>query len=91
VLYDFTGNDVNTTVQKVADMVKEQWVSDVMVAVPNRLLNMINDSSMKLSRKNLIYSFLLGTSMLIYMAESYLRCFVLVICRSREMIVRVTV
>lgn len=27
VLFDFTGNDVNTTVQVVADMVKEQWVS----------------------------------------------------------------
>ena len=27
VLYDFTDNDKNTTVQKVEDMVKEQWVS----------------------------------------------------------------
>ena len=27
VLYDFTGNDVNTTVQTVAKMVKEDWVS----------------------------------------------------------------
>ena len=26
VLYDFTGNSANTTVQKVEDMVKEQWV-----------------------------------------------------------------
>lgn len=26
VLFDFTDNDKNTTVQKVADMVKEQWV-----------------------------------------------------------------
>ena len=26
VLYDFTGNDVNTTVQTVAEMVKEEWV-----------------------------------------------------------------
>ena len=26
VLFDFTGNDVNTTVQKVEDMVKESWV-----------------------------------------------------------------
>lgn len=26
VLYDFTGNDVNTTVQTVAKMVKEHWV-----------------------------------------------------------------
>jgi hypothetical protein len=27
-LYDFTGNDKNTTVQKVEDMVKEAWVRD---------------------------------------------------------------
>ena len=27
VLYDFTGNDHNTTVQTVEDMVKEAWVS----------------------------------------------------------------
>ena len=26
VIFDFTGNDVNTTVQKVEDMVNEQWV-----------------------------------------------------------------
>lgn len=26
VLFNFKGNDVNTTVQPVADMVKEQWV-----------------------------------------------------------------
>ena len=26
VLFDFTGNSANTTVQTVADMVKEQWV-----------------------------------------------------------------
>jgi len=26
VLFDFTGNADNTTVQKVEDMVKEQWV-----------------------------------------------------------------
>ena len=29
VLYDFTGNDHNTTVQKVKDMVKEAWVSSI--------------------------------------------------------------
>jgi hypothetical protein len=27
VLFDFKGNSANTTVQAVADMVKEQWVS----------------------------------------------------------------
>jgi hypothetical protein len=26
VIFNFTGNDVNTTVQPVANMVKEQWV-----------------------------------------------------------------
>ena len=26
VIFSFTGNDVNTTVQAVANMVKEQWV-----------------------------------------------------------------
>ncbi len=29
VIFDFTGNDVNTTVQKVEDMVKEHWVRAV--------------------------------------------------------------
>ena len=35
VLFDFTGNDVNTTVQKVEDMVKEHWVClDVYLSDP---------------------------------------------------------
>lgn len=34
VLYDFTGNDVNTTVQTVAKMVKEEWVSLLASATP---------------------------------------------------------
>ena len=29
ILFDFTGNDHNTTVQEVEDMVKEAWVSHV--------------------------------------------------------------
>ncbi|PIL33613.1 hypothetical protein GSI_04236 [Ganoderma sinense ZZ0214-1] len=33
VLFDFTGNDVNTTVQKVEDMVKEQWVRRISLFV----------------------------------------------------------
>jgi hypothetical protein len=33
VIFNFTGNDVNTTVQAVADMVKEQWV-----CYPGRLI-----------------------------------------------------
>ncbi|KIJ66131.1 hypothetical protein HYDPIDRAFT_174819 [Hydnomerulius pinastri MD-312] len=35
VLYDFTGNDVNTTVQTVADMVKEQWFSEAIAEEPD--------------------------------------------------------
>lgn len=35
VLYDFTGNDHNTTVQKVEDMVKEAWVSFFAIAQLN--------------------------------------------------------
>ena len=33
VLYDFTGNDHNTTVQKVEDMVKEAWVSCISLSI----------------------------------------------------------
>ena len=33
VLFDFTGNDDNTTVQKVEDMVKESWVSRLLDAI----------------------------------------------------------
>ncbi|KIK61122.1 hypothetical protein GYMLUDRAFT_43217 [Collybiopsis luxurians FD-317 M1] len=35
VLYDFTGNDVNTTVQKVEDMVKEQWFAEAIAEEPD--------------------------------------------------------
>ncbi|KAJ3805057.1 Metallo-dependent phosphatase-like protein [Lentinula aff. lateritia] len=38
VLYDFTGNDVNTTVQSVADMVKEQWFSEAIAEEPDVFL-----------------------------------------------------
>ncbi|KAJ3730292.1 Metallo-dependent phosphatase-like protein [Lentinula raphanica] len=38
VLYDFTGNDVNTTVQSVADMVKEQWFADAIAEEPDLFL-----------------------------------------------------
>ena len=34
-MYDFTGNSVNTTVQFVADMVKEQWVSALICVRSN--------------------------------------------------------
>ncbi|KAG6382133.1 Metallo-dependent phosphatase-like protein [Boletus reticuloceps] len=37
VLYDFTGNSVNTTVQFVADMVKEQWVSGSICIAPDAI------------------------------------------------------
>ncbi|KAF8557876.1 hypothetical protein OG21DRAFT_1406257 [Imleria badia] len=35
VLYDFTGNDVNTTVQSVANMVKEQWFAEAIEEEPD--------------------------------------------------------
>ncbi|KAJ8591055.1 hypothetical protein M405DRAFT_735789 [Rhizopogon salebrosus TDB-379] len=35
VLYDFTGNDMNTTVQAVADMVKEQWFVEAITEEPD--------------------------------------------------------
>ncbi|KIK61123.1 hypothetical protein GYMLUDRAFT_43221 [Collybiopsis luxurians FD-317 M1] len=35
VLFDFTGNDVNTTVQKVEDMVKEQWFAGAIEEEPD--------------------------------------------------------
>ena len=38
VLYDFTGNDKNTTVQKVEDMVKEQWFADAIKDEPDFFL-----------------------------------------------------
>ncbi|EDQ99504.1 uncharacterized protein LACBIDRAFT_334938 [Laccaria bicolor S238N-H82] len=38
VLYNFTGNDKNTTVQKVADMVKEAWFADAIKAEPDFFL-----------------------------------------------------
>ncbi|KAJ6525668.1 Metallo-dependent phosphatase-like protein [Mycena capillaripes] len=38
VLYDFTGNDANTTVQPVADMVKESWFLDAIKDEPDVFL-----------------------------------------------------
>ncbi|KAE9403326.1 hypothetical protein BT96DRAFT_964523 [Gymnopus androsaceus JB14] len=38
VLYDFTGNDVNTTVQSVANMVQEQWFADAIAEEPDLFL-----------------------------------------------------
>ncbi|KAI0253692.1 Metallo-dependent phosphatase-like protein [Lactifluus subvellereus] len=38
VLYDFTGNDRNTTVQKVEDMVKEAWFADAIKDEPDFFL-----------------------------------------------------
>ncbi|KAL6305140.1 Metallo-dependent phosphatase-like protein [Sparassis latifolia] len=35
VLYDFTGNDVNTTVQTVANMVKESWFEEAIEEEPD--------------------------------------------------------
>jgi hypothetical protein len=38
VLFDFTGNDVNTTVQKVEDMVKETWFAEAIKEAPDFFL-----------------------------------------------------
>ena len=38
VLFDFTGNDDNTTVQKVANMVKEKWFADAIKEEPDFFL-----------------------------------------------------
>ncbi|CAL1711447.1 unnamed protein product [Somion occarium] len=38
VLFDFTGNDKNTTVQKVADMVKESWFHEAIQEEPDFFL-----------------------------------------------------
>ncbi|EMD32950.1 hypothetical protein CERSUDRAFT_118376 [Gelatoporia subvermispora B] len=38
VLYDFTGNDVNTTVQPVAEMVKEEWFAEAIKEEPDFFL-----------------------------------------------------
>ncbi|KAI0943929.1 hypothetical protein AcV7_001880 [Taiwanofungus camphoratus] len=38
VIYDFTGNDVNTTVQKVANMVEEDWFAEAIEEEPDFFL-----------------------------------------------------
>ncbi|KAI0629441.1 Metallo-dependent phosphatase-like protein [Trametes polyzona] len=38
VLFDFTGNDANTTVQKVGDMVKEHWFAEAIKEEPDFFL-----------------------------------------------------
>ncbi|TFK44996.1 Metallo-dependent phosphatase-like protein [Crucibulum laeve] len=38
ILYDFTGNDHNTTVQKVEDMVKEPWLAEAIKEEPDFFL-----------------------------------------------------
>ncbi|KAG5643195.1 hypothetical protein DXG03_001355 [Asterophora parasitica] len=38
VLFNFTGNDKNTTVQKVADMVQEKWFADAIEDEPDFFL-----------------------------------------------------
>ncbi|KAI0821280.1 Metallo-dependent phosphatase-like protein [Irpex lacteus] len=38
VLFDFTGNDENTTVQKVEDMVKEHWFAEAIKEEPDFFL-----------------------------------------------------
>lgn len=38
VIFDFTGNDKNTTVQKVEDMVKETWFKEAIKDEPDFFL-----------------------------------------------------
>ncbi|KAH9917217.1 Metallo-dependent phosphatase-like protein [Amylocystis lapponica] len=38
IIFDFTGNDVNTTVQPVEDMVKEQWFAEAIAEEPDFFL-----------------------------------------------------
>ena len=38
VLFDFLGNDVNTTAQNVEDMVKEQWFLEAIQDEPGPFL-----------------------------------------------------
>lgn len=38
VLFNFAGNDKNTTVQKVADMVQEKWFVDAIKEEPDFFL-----------------------------------------------------
>ena len=38
VLYDFTGNDHNTTVQRVQDMVNESWFHEAIQEEPDLFL-----------------------------------------------------
>ena len=38
VLFDFTGNDVNTTVEKVESMVKEKWFLEAIQEEPDLFL-----------------------------------------------------
>lgn len=45
VLFDFTDNDRNTTVQKVADMVNEQWVRNTGIGSVKRIYLPIVTSS----------------------------------------------
>lgn len=54
VLYDFTGNDKNTTVQSPTDMVKEHWVFIILTYVSGMklYLTIFIDSSLKLFGKS---------------------------------------
>ena len=61
VLFDFTGNAKGTTVQKVEDMVKENWVGRLIWAIDiDSMLIRSAPSSLTQSRRNLISSSSLG-------------------------------
>ncbi len=53
VIFDFTANDQNTTVQKVEDMVKESWVCLILIEL-ERVYLLCFYSSWKLLRMNQI-------------------------------------
>jgi len=68
VLYDFTGNDKNTTVQPPADMVKEPWVCIILTCIiltyasgMKLQLTIFIDSSLKLLGRSQIYFCLQAT------------------------------
>lgn len=70
VLFNFFGNAGNTTVQNVADMVKEQWVLILALLMWSRHGILIVHSLLRLSRKSLTHSYLLGRLILAFLTKS---------------------
>jgi len=82
VLFDFTGNDHNTTVQKVEDMVKEAWVSLFTITQLSQLISTPNHSLQMLLKKNPIFSCSLGKNYS-FVSVLWSEDFVLGICQLR--------